>query len=183
MTLKQFFPLVILVFIISLSCNNEEPVVEEIDDREEMTTLLLVLETPNQSSPSIFQFEDLDGPGGNPPTIIADTLTANTQYFASIEVFNGTENITPVIEQLQKEHQAFFIPTDVPLTFTYADQDEDGFPIGLFTAIRTGSAATGNLSIALVHDPNKGGFEVSQGNLNNAGGRIDIQVSIPIVVE
>lgn len=65
----------------------------------------------------------------------------------------------------------------------YADTDANGLPLGLLTAINTGDAGSGNLVINLQKDLNKLAAGVSEGQIDNAGGKTDIQATFPVIIE
>jgi len=69
------------------------------------------------------------------------------------------------------------------LTYTYGDQDGNGNPIGVIGTVETGSASTGNLSVVLVHEPNKSASGVSDGDITNAGGEEDVRVTFMVTVQ
>lgn len=172
--------------LILFACNKDDPAPEP-DDREEITTLRYTLQSPNGGDPVVLSFQDLDGTGGNDPVVSGDTLRPNTVYFSNLEVLNEAvspaQNITEEIEAEKDDHQFFFTINGLDLTATYADQDNNGLPVGLFTALRTGDASTGNLIISLVHKPDKFGTGVSEGQIGNAGGKIDVQANFPVIIE
>ena len=51
------------------------------------------------------------------------------------------------------------------------------------TTLTTGEAGTGTLSIILRHEPAKDASGVSDGQIANAGGETDIEVSFNITIE
>ncbi|MDA8693527.1 type 1 periplasmic binding fold superfamily protein, partial [Saprospiraceae bacterium] len=69
------------------------------------------------------------------------------------------------------------------LMISYEDMDSDDNPLGLSTTLNTTSAGTGTLTIILRHLPNKNGDGVSDGEIANAGGDTDVEVTFNIDVE
>ena len=59
-------------------------------------------------------------------------------------------------------------------------------PIATFNSLETILTTTyiglDSLSITLIHEPNKSGFGVSDGDITNAGGSVNLMVSFPINV-
>lgn len=157
------------------------------DDRETITSLRYTLASSGSNDPVLMVFQDLDGNGGNPPVIEGGTLAANSIYFGTLELFDegagSTLDLTEEIEAEKGEHQFFFTIQGLDMTVIYADADNDGNPVGLFTAVNTGNAGSGTLIINLQHGLNKFGAGVKEGQINNAGGKTDIQVSFPIVIQ
>jgi hypothetical protein len=69
------------------------------------------------------------------------------------------------------------------LSFTYADADA-GKPIGLAFTLKTGTAATtGNIVVILRHEPIKNAEGVASGDITNAGGATDAQITYAVQVE
>ena len=62
-------------------------------------------------------------------------------------------------------------------------QMPNGHPIGLQIKMTTGMATTGMLTIILRHEPNKDATGVSDGDITNAGGETDIEITFDIDVQ
>ena len=168
------------------ACNDDDTT--EVPNEEEVITTLIYTLTPNGGgNPAVFTFRDLDGDGGNAPTITNGTLTANTTYTGSLTLSNETEtpaeDITTEIAEEDDEHQFFFSTTVTGLSVAYADMDDNGNPIGLATTLVTGDAGTGNMTVTLLHEPDKNAAGVSGGSIDNAGGETDISVTFDVNVE
>ena len=167
------------------ACEKDDP---EIPNEEELITTLNYTLTPQGGGDAIIlSFKDLDGEGGDTPTVTTGTLAANQTYTGRLELLNESEspaeNITEEIEAEDEEHQFFFESTLSDLTVTYNDQDADGNPIGLSSTLKTGDATTGNLVITLIHEPEKSAAGVSTGDIDNASGTIDLEVTFPVNVQ
>lgn len=172
-----------IAFFLFFSCDPDDPVIPP--EPELITTLNYTL-TPSSGGDAItLSFQDLDGDGGDAPSITEGTLAANTSYSGSIELLNEsetpTENITEEIKEEDEDHQFFFQSSLV--TVSYNDEDSDGNPIGLSSTLTTSAAGSGNLTIILRHEPNKSASGVSDGEIANAGGESDIEVTFAIDVE
>lgn len=157
------------------------------NEEELITTLNLHFHSTGDAEHKHFSFTDLDGDGGNAPVIEADTLSADSTYSVEIEVLDesGTpvEDITAEILAEGTAHQFFFQFTGVNANATYSDTDANGAPIGLLSAWTMGLASTGNVVVTLRHEPDKSAAGVSVGDITNAGGETDIEVSFPVVIE
>lgn len=166
------------------SCEKEEPEIPEVE--EVITTLIYTLTSENGDVVTM-TFRDLDGDGGNAPTVTGGTLTQNTIYTGSIELSNESEtpaeDITEEIAEEDEEHQFFFDSDVSGIAFSYNDEDEDGNPIGLASTLSTGVAGSGTVTIILRHLPNKSGSGVADGDITNAGGETDIEVNFDVSVE
>lgn len=183
----KHFPLYCLFFlaIAFTACEPETPVTP---NEEEVITTLTYKLTPSGGGTAIeLKFQDLDGEGGNAPTITGGTLAANTTYTGEITLLNEQENpaedVTLEIKEEDKEHQFFFPTTVNGLTVTYGDVDGDGKPVGLKTEVVTTAAGSGNLQVILKHEPDKNAAGVSGGDMTNAGGETDIEVTFPVTVQ
>lgn len=184
---KSLLKLVLGVGITSVfiwSCTPENP---NNPNEEEVITSVVV--TCISSTDTIgFAYSDPDGDGGNAPTIDTAFLTPSTTYAVSLAIFNETvspvEELTSEIVNEGTEHQFFFtIPGALNLTSTYSDADANLMPIGLNNTWSTGAASSGSFTLTLRHEPDKNALGVSSGNITNAGGETDIEVSFPVVIQ
>ncbi|MGK0457898.1 MAG: hypothetical protein ACJAVE_000876, partial [Polaribacter sp.] len=67
---------------------------------------------------------------------------------------------------------------------TYDDEDSNGNPVGVQFNLLTGAAdSSGGFTIILRHEPDKAGVDVNTGDITNAGGSTDVQVTFNIVIE
>lgn len=176
-----------LIFITSWSCE-KDPV---IPNAEELITTMIYTLTPVSGGGStvIYTFRDLDGDGGNLPVITisgngGDTLVTGAIYNGTIELLNESTNpvvnITEEVEAESEDHQFFFDIIGLHATIAYADHDDNGFPVGLQTTVTPSGPGMGSIGITLRHQPDKGAAGVSDGNIQNAGGETDIEVSFSV---
>ena len=169
------------------SCDDDDP--EPVNDPELITTLIATFTNTNDASNVVeARFQDIDGPGGNDPITSNPTLMANSTYNVTLRFLNESE--TPVedktveISNEDEEHQVFYIVADgLNLTYTYGDQDDDENPLGISGQVTTTGASTGNLTITLIHEPNKSAAGVSEGDPTNAGGDTDISVTFSVTIQ
>lgn len=183
---KYLFIVAVLAVVFTFTaCDKDDPVVEP--EEEVITTLNYTLTPAGGGTTVTLTFQDLDGDGGNEPTITGGTLVANQSYTGAIELLNESESpaedITEEIEEEDEEHQFFFQSNIAGLSIAYNDQDADGNPIGLSSTLTTGAASSGSVTVILRHEPNKSGSGVSDGDITNAGGETDIEVAFPIEVQ
>ena len=181
-TKKSLLTSLALAALIFSSCEKDNPVIP--NEQELITTVKYTL-TPSEGEAVTLSFIDLDGDGTGEPTKNQVTLKANQTYTGSLELLNESEtpaeSITEEIEEKSEEHQFFFESELV--SFEYKDNDADGNPVGLNTLLTTGDAGTGSIKITLRHEPKKSAESVSSGNITNAGGETDIEVTFNIHVE
>jgi len=169
------------------SCNDDDsgPVNEE----ELITTVRLNLMPAGGGTAVTMTYTDLDGDGPTAPiVIVSDNLTANTTYNGSITLLNESvspaENISEEVAEEALDHQFFYNATNGIGTFSYvAPFDSNGNPVGLNFTFTTTTPTAGVITVVLRHEPNKDAAGVSTGEIANAGGETDIQVTFPVTVE
>ncbi len=185
--IQLLFGLFILTLLFSVvACDDDDPPIPI--DPEVITTLIYTLTPTDGGTSVVLNFQDLDGDGGNAPTITGGTLSANTTYTGAIVLSNESESpaedITAEITEEAEEHQFFFqTHQGLDLSVTYADSDADSRPIGLATTLTTAAASSGHLIVTLRHEPDKSADGVAGGDITNAGGETDIEVQFDVVIE
>jgi hypothetical protein len=165
-----------------IACKKDEPVPQE--DNENLTTLSLKF-TENGVTKT-FSFKDLDGTGGNAPTIDPVVLEANKIYALSFEILDETktpiQNITSEIEQQKDEHLFEFISNPASLLFfSGKDKDSRGFDVGLTATVKTTTTGTGKLQVVLHHQPPVNGIPIKNGSFTV--GSIDFDGTFNIEVK
>jgi hypothetical protein len=186
--MKAYLFTILILWISMISCHKT---VEPQNEEELITSLIFVL-TPISGGESVtYSFVDKDGIGGNPPVITTTgILKKNGTYAGNITLKNESKNpvvdINPEISDEALDHQFFFIVEQSladKLIIEYNDSDSKGNPVGLKTTLTTKATGVGKLSIILRHKPNKDGLNVKNGNIANAGGETDIEVSFDISID
>ncbi len=180
--------LLLLAFVTAftfISCDKDDPVIE--NEEELITTVNYTLTPTDGGEAIVLTFQDLDGDGEMVPMISSGLLGAGKTYNGVLELLNESdspaENITEEIQEEDEDHQ-FFFQTDIAgLVVAYSDTDADGNPVGLSTTVTTDAAASGSLTIILLHEPVKTADGVSAGDITNAAGESDIEVVFPIDVQ
>jgi hypothetical protein len=130
------------------------------DDNEEelITSVQLVFSPTGGGTPLSYTFRDLDGDGGNPPSLFQDIVLApNRTYTVSISLANENvspaEDITSEIAAEAGDHQFYFVPTGANVTVSNLNTDGAGLPLGLTSTWTTGAVSNGNVLITLKHKP------------------------------
>jgi len=170
------------------ACEKDDPEVP--NEGELITTLTYTLTPEGGGTAVVFSFRDLDGDGGDAPTIVSGTLAANTTYSGVLVLLNETEtpagNISDEVAAEAEAHQFFYEFSTFFLSggFEYADSDVNGNPIGLLTAFETPDSQSGlTLTITLRHQLDKEASGVDLGLIENAGGETDIEVTFDVAVQ
>lgn len=158
-----------------------------VNEEELITTVRLTFNTASFAEYKYFTFSDPDGDGGASPVITADTLSADSIYDVNVEVLNESvspvDDITAEILAEGTAHQFFYQVTGADLVFAYGDADANGDPIGLLMACFAGAPGSGTLKVTLRHEPDKTASGVGMGDITNAGGDTDIEITFPVVVD
>ena len=181
-----FYFLLMSGLILSVySCDPDEP--EEGAGEEEVITTLNLTLTATNGDVVTMRFEDLDGDGGDEPTVTGGTLSANTNYAGSLELLNEAkdpvEDITEEVIEEDEVHQFFFSTTVPDIEVRYADEDANGNPLGQVIEVRTGDAGSGTFTVTLRHEPDKFADGVMSGDISNAFGETDIEAEFNVTVQ
>ena len=184
----KLYGLLIFSVVTLASCSDDEEIVLPpiINEEELITTVTTTLVGGGQTI--TLTSKDLDGGDGpnDPVVTVSGPLLANTTYTGSVSFLNETENpvedITSEVVTEGVDHQVFYqFPPELG-TFAYTDTDANGKPIGVTFTFTTQNATSGNLIVTLRHLPKKSAAGVASGNIANAAGSTDAQVSYPVVV-
>ena len=183
--------LLAILFIATLTftaCSDDENPMEEVE--EEVITTMKIPLTPDGGGTSVtMESKDLDGDGPNLPEITGAILSANTTYNASITLSNETESpaedITAEVREKDEEHQFFYqVSSSLNATAAYAgSNDSNGNPVGLNFTLTTTDASNGGIIVTLRHEPNKSASGVKNGDITNADGETDIEVTFPVTIQ
>lgn len=176
-----FFLFLLSGMLFVAACDKDDPKPE--NEEELNTTLTLTLTPVGGGIPVVFSFKDSDGDGGLPPLITNGSLNANKTYSGTLTILNELSgaNLTAEIQREDEDHQFFFqVSGGLNLTVNYKDMDSNGKPVGLTTEFVTGASSSGNLTITLRHKPDKSATNVDKGDILNAGGETDIEVTFNV---
>jgi hypothetical protein len=195
----KFLLVLLTSFVFGMSsCTSDDPEIEK--DQEIITDVTLIFrEVDNNNNPigNPFTFKASDPEGlelGKNPTIQSIQLGIGKKYLLEIEVFNSIENedITEEILEEADEHQFYFLGTafvgSPVLTYTYADADKNGNPVGLKGYVQVASSPGFNnaqFRLILRHDLNKsfpGAKNPNWENFVQAGGETDLDITFPLVL-
>ncbi len=187
-TIKFLFALLLSTILLN-SCSSDDDNPEPVNEEEVITTVRFTLIPSNAGDTVVFLSQDLDGDGPNAPVnTVMGTIAASTQYTGSVQFLNEiespAEDITLEVLEEDDEHQVFYEFSGTSgSSVTYSDMDADGNPIGVSVNFNSGATATNNtLTITLKHEPNKSAVGVSDGDITNAGGETDVEVTFNYAV-
>ncbi len=185
-SLKWLMPLM-LVVALYVGCDEDNPAapVDGPGEEEEITTVTLTLTNVADATDMVSAtWRDLDGDGGNAPTIETLNLAAGATYSGAIELLNEeeNENVTEEVEEEADEHQFFFAAEGGAagrVTITVTDRDENNLPVGLeFTVVVSGGgAASGTLNVILYHYD-----EVTKDGVSPST-ETDVDIDIPVQIQ
>jgi hypothetical protein len=142
--------------LVFASCEKED---EEENEEELITTVKLTFtEVGGAGTVSNFTFKDLDGDGGNPPSMFQDIVLApNKQYNVAVtltnEAVSPAEDITGEISAEANDHQFYYEPSGANVTVSNLNTDGAGLPLGLTSSWTTTTVSNGTVKITLKHKP------------------------------
>ncbi len=185
-TLKSKYSFFIsALFVLGLlslnACKSDDDNPPPCDNCEEelITTLRLIFTAPDDER-STFSFRDVDGVGGDAPSIDTIRLAANTNYQLSLEVLDESktpaEDIGVEIKAEDEDHLFLFTTSSSALTILPSDMDSNGKPVGLQNTATTGDAATGTIRVVLKHKADKDATDPS------TTGETDIEATFNFIV-
>jgi len=189
-----------MLALMTVSCSSDDPEFEA--DQELITDVTLIfteVDATGTLTQNTFTVTATDPEGlelGTQPVIQAITgLEPGKRYRLDITLFNSieNENVTDEILEDADDHQFFFLgsafigPNDF-LTYEYADQDQNGNPIGLFGYVNvspTPTANNGQFRLVLRHDLDKNYAGIRDPGFTNfvaAGGETDLDITFPVTL-
>lgn len=188
---KQILLLPFLVIaLIFTGCSDDDDTTtpDPVNEQEVITTVEVTL-TATDGTDYVLSWEDIDGDGPGLAVIDGATMPAGT-YSGDIQLFNKTVDPTDdeyvvTVEILEEDldHQFFFnAGAGLDVSYTYTDMDSAGNPIGQ-TFDLTANASAGDFTIVLLHEPDKNAAGVPDGDMANAGGETDIDITFPIEIQ
>ncbi|NEN24356.1 type 1 periplasmic binding fold superfamily protein [Cryomorpha ignava] len=191
--------LIIFAIPVVFACEGNDDDNPQIENEAELITVLnITLINPVTNDTTFAVFSDPDGPGGISPTVTPITLKytgENGQYLAHVEVLdssnpNDVEQINPEILEEADMHQFFYLPNTeagevVNISYDPQEIDSNGNPLGISSIWNVlGLTNQGEtVTIVLRHSPNKGGAGVATGDITNAGGETDIEVTFQLEIQ
>lgn len=181
MNLKRLYPMYALLLAGTLfsaaGCKKDD---DDSTAQETITTVVLTVTGSNGFNQS-YEWNDLDGAGGNDPVIDNLLLSANATYNVSVRFEDRSRtpvgNLTPEIQAEGAKHLLTFTPNASNVTVSYADQDANGNPLGLNTTWATGATSFGTITVRLHHEP------TDKNNTANPGGETDVEATFALRIQ
>lgn len=189
--------LLLLLSVFIFSCEKDDPVPEI--DQELITDITLLFEEVDETGAVIpgkmFEVVAKDAQGislGSTPEIEDITsLVPGKSYQLSIKLFNdiANEDMTEEVAEHGDEHQFYFLGSSLVgnaafLEYTYLDQDENGYPLGLQGTVSVSeNVSAGSFRVVLRHGLNKasgGADQPSFENYETAGGESDLDITFQV---
>lgn len=157
------------------SCKKDEQNVTPPDPENEIITTVKLVATnvADTSDVHTAQWKDLTPNDGNPDlSLAAMTLKKDAVYTVAVSFLDETktpaDDITLEVQDRQNYHLICYSPaTGLNLTVIRTDKDTNtpAMEVGLKSKFTTGAASTGNLNVALHHQPSgKNGTDCSLGS-------------------
>ena len=170
----KFAILSILFLAAGLSACKKETGTEQ----EVITTVVVQLIAADGSLNQKFEWNDLDGPGGNAPTVENILLTSGKTYSCQVKVYDRSRtpevDITTEILAENTKHLLVYTTDGVNITVTPTDTDDNGKPFRLATNWTAGALSVGTLTITLKHEPDKNAANP------DSTGDTDFEVAFPV---
>ena len=194
---KLLFSLLILLSVFIFSCEKDDPVPEI--DQELITEITLIFDEVDEAGVIVpgggFEVVATDAQGislgGTPQIEDIVSLVPGKNYQLSLELYNeiANEDMTGEIAEHGDEHQFYFLGSALVgnaafLEYSYLDQDENGFPLGLKGKVSVDeNAQSGSFRVVLRHGLNKsftGADQPSFENYETAGGESDLDITFQV---
>lgn len=184
----RILALALISFVSFTSCSDDDNNAQPVNEEEVITTVTATFTPAGGGTAITLTSRDLDGDGPTAPvTTVSAPFAAGTTYNGNVtflnELASPAENITEEIDEESDDHQIFYQHTGLG-AFTYTDTDANNKPVGLsFRYMASATPGTGNLTVTLRHLPNKAAANVAAGDITNAGGSTDAQVTFPVTIQ
>ncbi|MBC7912828.1 MAG: hypothetical protein H7Y07_01780 [Pyrinomonadaceae bacterium] len=172
-----------LLLITSISACKKDKELPPVEENELITTIRLKFTNKaNASDVKFYDWKDLDGQGGNAPSIDQVILSQNSMYKLEIaSILNETAVPAGDIKQEIKDeaHAHLFVYKPLPaslLAVTITDRDKNNLPIGFVADLATTTAGSGKLQIILRH-------QMGSKNGTEQPGSTDLDASFDLTIQ
>lgn len=152
------------------------------NDEELITTVkFLITDTDSPNTQYVFQYRDVDGLGGNAPSIDTIKLKADKVYAVEILLLDETktpfDTVSNEVKKESDEHLFVFEPSSSNINVTINDFDTNipPMPLGLVSTWSIGASINTSIKVSLKHQP---GIK----NGDPSRGETDVEVIMPIEI-
>ena len=180
----------LIIALIFTGCSDDDDTTtpDPVNEQEVITTVEVTL-TATDGTDYVLSWEDIDGDGPGEAVINGATMPSGT-YSGDIQIYNKTVDpsddeyvVTTEILEEDLDHQFFFSAgTGLNVTTTYTDMDSASNPIGQQFSM-TATSGSGDFNVVLLHEPDKNAAGVPGGDMTNAAGDTDVDITFPIVIQ
>lgn len=198
MNTRKFISILSIAGLVLSSCSSDDDTPDAVSPEEVITTMNVTL--TDGTDTVTLKFFDADGEDGptEPVLTVDGELSASTTYTGDVELLNETESPAEVvneeIEEEADEHQFFYLTEDLGITTSYTDkvcdynddpcEGSNANPLGIkFSVTTTDTTGDAKLRVVLRHEPAKDAEGVPAGDITNAGGATDIDVTFDVKVQ
>ncbi|MGZ5247622.1 MAG: hypothetical protein ACXWV5_11320 [Flavitalea sp.] len=171
--------------VLLTACSKDD--VAEENSNELITTIELKITERGTNNTLSFEFEDLDGPGGQNPEIDQIVLSPEKTYDVTIEVYDYSKNppveIHEEIDEESTSHRFYLEPSaNSNITISNYDLDVNGVPLGLSSVWNTGAAGSGTVKVTLRHYEDRGKETSDPVNSNKSTTDAEVTFNTVIVI-
>lgn len=153
------------------------------NDEELITTVkFIIIDADSPFTQNVYQYRDVDGLGGNAPSIDTIKLMADKVYAVQILLLDETkmpfDTVSNEVLKESAEHLFVFEPASTNLNVTINDFDDNTppLPLGLLSTWSTGAATNSSIKVSLKHQP---GIK----NGDPTRGETDVEVVMPVEIK
>ena len=180
----RLFMIPVLFVALFTSCSdNDDP---EVVVEEELITNVNVVFTNSADATDVVTLRAISADGIMAPTLtVSGPFTAGATYNAEVTITDeiNNENILTEIVEEKDEHFFVYNQSGVAFTMMRAANDEvrtDGERLGLNTTWTAGTAASGTITMQLIHEPttvdDDGGFGSATGGEFDVNNTWDVTI-------
>lgn len=176
--------LAVVTSLLFSACEDDPKNTNNNNDQELITTVTLQLVSETDTVKATFK--DLDGSGGNNPTIETLLLKANKTYKGSISLFDESKNpVLNIAEEVKEEgnvHQLFYEAKGSvagKITVSNFDKDANNLPLGLTFDLATSNetaTVSGFFNVILSH------YDGTAKNGTDKSNETDVDIDFPVTV-
>ena len=168
-----------LLFLNACKKSDDDPQTPTPATNEEELITTVALDVDGNGDAFTVTWSDIDGPGGDNPTIESVVLADSTEYSVSVRFLDESgstvEDITEEVKSEDDEHIVCF-SSDLSAISMEATDSDGNYPVGLTSKWTTIGSASGEITISLKHQPN-----VKDGTCDP--GETDVEVTFPLSID